>query len=528
MGAKMKTLMDYILEEYIVSKTDKKSRITYVNDKFCQISQYSREELLNKPHNIIRHPDMPKEVFKELWDRLKSGKTWSGIIKNKAKDGSPYWVSTFIFPDPEGEGYMSIRQDITHFMSNVEQLEHAEVLYKILQASFTESDLIKFLEKTLDYLLEIPWLALLKKGGFFLDKGNQTLELVVHKNVGNSIPILCKNISYGQCLCGTAALRKEIIFKSCVDEDHHNRPEGMQPHGHYNIPFVINEAVLGVLFLFVPHGHQQRERELKILKQVQNVITSVLYRKKLEEYQQQLLEEIKRANQIAIEQLKQIEQLQNLIQTYTPRLIWEVAPKALNDRLKELPPQKVKQVFLFCDMKDFTKYSETHDPEDVIETINSFFSFAVQEVYRNDGDIERFMGDAFFAVFDVPYKAIYAAALINQHFKNVNQERERRGQETILFRMGMHIGEVVRGNVGGLRRKEYTVIGDAVNIAARLESNCKPGKILISEALYRELGDEVLEVSPFYEIKVKGKEQKIRVCYVRKVIKKSEILVSNR
>jgi len=329
-------------------------------------------------------------------------------------------------------------------------------------------------------------------------------------------------------LCGIAALRKEIIFKGCVDEDHHNHPEGMQPHGHYNIPFVINDAVLGVLFLYVPHGHQQRERELKILKQVQNVITSVLYRKKLEEYQQQLLEEIKRANQIAIEQLKQIEQLQNLIQTYTPRLIWEVAPKALNDRLKELPPQKVKQVFLFCDMKGFTKYSETHDPEDVIETINSFFSFAVQEVYHNDGDIERFMGDAFFAVFDDPYKAIYAAALINQHFKNVNQERERRGQETILFRMGMHIGEVVRGNVGGLRRKEYTVIGDAVNIAARLESNCKPGKILISEALYRELGDEVLEVSPFYEIKVKGKEQKIRVCYVRKVIKKSEILVSNR
>lgn len=280
MGAKMKTWMDYILEEYIVSKTDKQGRITYVNDKFCQISQYSCEELLKKPHNIIRHPDMPKEVFKELWDRLKAGKTWSGIIKNKAKDGSPYWVSTFIFPDPEGEGYMSIRQDITHFMLNVEQLEHEEVLYKILQASITESDLIKFLEKTLDYLLEIPWLALLKKGGFFLDKGNQTLELVVHKNVGNSLPILCKNISYGQCLCGIAALRKEIVFKGCVDEDHHNHPEGMQPHGHYNIPFVINDEVLGVLFLYVPHGHQQRERELKILKQVQNVIAGVLYRKK--------------------------------------------------------------------------------------------------------------------------------------------------------------------------------------------------------------------------------------------------------
>ncbi len=517
--------MDYILEEYIVSKTDKKGRIKYVNDKFCKISGYSREELIGKPHNVIRHPEMPKEVFKELWDRLKAGQTWSGVIKNKAKDGSPYWVSSFIFPDPEEDGYMSIRHDITPFMSNVEDLEHAEVLYKILQASLIENELIKFLEKSLEYLLEIPWLALLKKGGFFLDAGNQKLELVVHKNVGNSIPVMCKNISYGQCLCGIAALRKEIIFKGCVDEDHHNHPEGMQPHGHYNIPFVMNDQVLGVLFLYVPHGHQKRDREFNFLKQVQSLITGVLYRKKLEEYQQKLLDEIQKANQTAMAQLKQIEELQKLIQIYTPRLIWEVAPKAVNEHLKELPPHRVKQVFLFCDMKDFTRYSENHSPEDVIETINSFFNFAVQEVYRNNGDIERFMGDAFFAVFDDPYKAIYAAALINQHFKNVNQERKQKGKEVMLFRMGMHIGEVVRGNVGGIHRKEYTVIGDAVNIAARLESICKPGKILISEALYKELGEGLVEVSPFYEVKVKGKEESIKVCYIRKVFRKSEILV---
>ena len=72
----------------IVSEADTRGVITYANKKFCEVSQYTLDELLGKPHNIIRHPDMPKSAFKDLWDTIKTGKIWQGEVKNRRKDGS--------------------------------------------------------------------------------------------------------------------------------------------------------------------------------------------------------------------------------------------------------------------------------------------------------------------------------------------------------------------------------------------------------------------------------------------------------
>ncbi len=114
------TLNQYINivdQTVITSSTDTRGVITYVSDAFCKISQYSRDELVGKPHKIIRHPDMPKDLFEDLWKTIKSGKTWHGELKNRAKDGSFYWVEAHISPDydKEGEisGYTAIRNDIT-------------------------------------------------------------------------------------------------------------------------------------------------------------------------------------------------------------------------------------------------------------------------------------------------------------------------------------------------------------------------------------------------------------------------------
>ncbi|QIR79957.1 EAL domain-containing protein [Sulfurospirillum diekertiae] len=111
----------------IISKTDPKGVITFVNDKFCQISGYSKEELLGKSHNVIRHPDMPKAAFRDLWKTIKDEKqTWQGIVKNCAKNGDTYYVKTTVQPilNPEGEveEYISLRHDITAIMSDKKQL----------------------------------------------------------------------------------------------------------------------------------------------------------------------------------------------------------------------------------------------------------------------------------------------------------------------------------------------------------------------------------------------------------------------
>lgn len=105
---------EYIFEKgLIVSSTDIKGIITYANRKFCEISGYTKEELIGKNHNIVRHPDMPKAAFQELWDTIQGGKEWTGIVKNLRKDGRYYWVYSHISPivvDGETTGYTAARR----------------------------------------------------------------------------------------------------------------------------------------------------------------------------------------------------------------------------------------------------------------------------------------------------------------------------------------------------------------------------------------------------------------------------------
>jgi len=101
----------------IVSKTDSNGVIIYVNDMFCEVSGFSRNELLGQKHNIVNHPDMPKEVFKDIWATITAGEVWHGVIQNRRKDGSSYYVSSTISPIMDASGditeYIAIRHDIT-------------------------------------------------------------------------------------------------------------------------------------------------------------------------------------------------------------------------------------------------------------------------------------------------------------------------------------------------------------------------------------------------------------------------------
>ncbi|MCK9337814.1 MAG: diguanylate cyclase [Arcobacteraceae bacterium] len=110
----------------IVSKTNPKGIITYVNNKFCEISGYSRSELIGKPHNIVRHPTMQSSVFKELWDTIKEKKPWRGVVVNMKKDGRKYVVDSTIVPILDIDGdvveYIAIRHDVTEFEQTKEQL----------------------------------------------------------------------------------------------------------------------------------------------------------------------------------------------------------------------------------------------------------------------------------------------------------------------------------------------------------------------------------------------------------------------
>jgi aerotaxis receptor len=118
---------------YIVSRTNLKGIITYANDTFVELCGFSRDELIGHNHNIVRHPDMPRQAFADLWATIKAGLPWRGLVKNRCKNGDHYWVDALIVPvrkNDETIGYMSVRTE-----PDQERVRQAEQLYKELNKS---------------------------------------------------------------------------------------------------------------------------------------------------------------------------------------------------------------------------------------------------------------------------------------------------------------------------------------------------------------------------------------------------------
>ncbi|MBI4742387.1 MAG: MCP four helix bundle domain-containing protein [Betaproteobacteria bacterium] len=112
----------------IVSHTDDKGRITHANDTFVLLSGFSRVELIGQPHNIVRHPDMPGEGFRDLWATVRQGRPWMGIVKNRCKNGDHYWVKAYVTPLPGASGYISVRTEASR-----EEIGAAQALYARMQ-----------------------------------------------------------------------------------------------------------------------------------------------------------------------------------------------------------------------------------------------------------------------------------------------------------------------------------------------------------------------------------------------------------
>jgi aerotaxis receptor len=141
------TQREYVLPDgaTLVSTTDLDSRITYCNPSFIEVSGYSREELLGRPHHMIRHPDMPAEAFRDMWDTIRAGHPWSALVKNRRKSGDHYWVLANVTPvleDGHVNGYMSVRTRPTR-----EQVEGAERLYATMREEARKGTLLHTLHR---------------------------------------------------------------------------------------------------------------------------------------------------------------------------------------------------------------------------------------------------------------------------------------------------------------------------------------------------------------------------------------------
>lgn len=150
------TEVEFADDIQLVSTTDLKGDITYANPAFCQVAGYRLEEMLGQHHNLVRHPDMPKAAFADLWAHLQAGKPWRGMVKNRCKDGRYYWVDAYVTPiyeDGKMVGYQSVR-----CRPAAEHKARASKMYKTLKARETGSAIHMGLRQLTPAMMTIPLL----------------------------------------------------------------------------------------------------------------------------------------------------------------------------------------------------------------------------------------------------------------------------------------------------------------------------------------------------------------------------------
>jgi len=218
--------------------------------------------------------------------------------------------------------------------------------------------------------------------------------------------------------------------------------------------------------------------------------------------------------------LKERERLRGTLGRYVSG---DVAERILSEEDDLALRGEVRHVsVLFLDVRGFTTISEKLGPSEVVALLNEYFDVVVDRVAAHGGTVNKFIGDAAMCIWGAPKpaeqaerSAVLCALEIQSRAAQLSGERKRRGLTTVGFGIGINAGEAVAGNLGAAKRLEYTVIGDAVNLAQRLESQARAGEVLVSQRVYEKVASDV-EAVPRDPVKLKGKSKPVPLWEIRR------------
>lgn len=227
-----------------------------------------------------------------------------------------------------------------------------------------------------------------------------------------------------------------------------------------------------------------------------------------------------RGGLVILEDISKEKRMKSTLYRYMTPAVAEQVMAAHDDKM--MVGDRKNVTILFSDIRGYTTLTETMEATEVVALLNSYFETMVESVFEHQGTLDKFIGDALMAVFGAPlplddnhaWLAVESALDMRQRLIHFNDPRSRIGQPQIRFGIGISSGEVVAGNIGSSKRMDYTVIGDGVNLSARLESLTKEYRcdIIISESTYQACdGSNTLRVRELDRTRVKGKQQAVTI-----------------
>ncbi len=220
--------------------------------------------------------------------------------------------------------------------------------------------------------------------------------------------------------------------------------------------------------------------------------------------------------------LREKEVIQTTLERYVSKPLADTILRRENHL--QLGGEEKEVTILFCDIRRFTSLAERLPPAQVVELLNAYFARMIQVVGDHEGMVDKLMGDSVMALFgapqsqgDDPLRAVRCAVDMQQAVRRFNQQRASQDLPPLEMGIGINTGLVIAGNIGSATRMEYTVIGDSVNIAARLQGLARPGEILVSEATYRAIAGLVVaeELAP---TELKGKRIPVAIYRINNLV----------
>ncbi len=460
--------------------TDASTRIVRVNKAFTKITGYSKEEAIGQTPRLLKSGKHDKAFYEELWSSLNKKGHWDGQICNRRKDGTFYiqYVTISCVRDEEGavQYYIAHFFDISTIKRNEENLKlkasMEKAQSKILRLSLEATSVESFLQNALEELLnEIPWLRRQNKGGIFLineDGDEEYLELIARHNLHPQIEKQCAGVKMGHCHCGKAALEQKVQFSNCVDSRHEIHFEGMEDHGHYNLPIMEDGYLLGVLVIYLDAGHIYSAEEEAYLSQICNVLSIGISRRTAESNLTEALYNAEMAKKELQTTLAEAEQL---------RMAAEEATKAKSQFLATMSHEirtpmngilGMSELLLQTDLneeqKDFA-HSVYSSGEALLSIINDILDFSKIEAGK----------------MDMEYIDFDLHEMLDSFSDLISFKTEEKGLEFTSF-LAPDVPGWVNGDPGRLRQILINLAGNAVKFTHE-------GEICVSGELKEDFGD---------------------------------------